>query len=518
VSGSDYSRDGYYAKQGGAEHTTDGRAKLLLKPTDDLTILAGIALQNNIERSGELGGSMNPAGKIEYTQVLPLGTGHDDTRQYWAKIDWNLGAATLTYLPALRYWTMHGTTYSSPAPGATLTNLQTTPFDRFHTEELLLSSNAGSRIKWQTGAFFYDNDLRATVNLSVGGPFFPPGGVLLQNSVTSPRSTRNTGLFAEAGFPLTDTLSLTAGVRYDNTKVVTGEVNTTGLGAGGVLVLPASDGTRKWNNTTYKLRLEDNLTASNLLYASISTAFLPGDVAISTGSTGLLSITPYEAETLTAFEVGSKNRFLDERFQVNGALFFYRYGSYQQSVQTGFIPPGIFLFTNANSPARMTGGELELLYQPFRSDRFGLNVSVLNPYYVDKTPVFAVGVAQSKIPGIIPLTVDPSYSHIFAFGNNQSLTVQADALYNADYDVFAITSAVAAQGGGSYIKSGSHVVANLSASWAFTPAASLTLWGRNLTNQQFNNYADISRILPVVAAAGTLRDPRTFGVAVRVGF
>jgi iron complex outermembrane receptor protein len=518
VSGSDYARDGYYAKDGGAQHTTDGRVKLLLKPTDSLSILAGIALQNNIERSGELGGSMNPAGKIEYTQVLPLGTGHDDTRQYWAQIDWNLGSATLTYLPSLRNWKMHGTVYSSPAPGATLTNLQTTPYDQFHTEELRLSSNADSPIKWQTGAFFYDNKARATVNLSVGGPIFPPGGVLLQNSLTSPHNTRNVGLFAEAGFPLTDKLSLTAGARFDKTKVVTGEVNTTGLGAGGTLVLPASDGTRNWNNTTYKLRLEDNLTASNLLYASVSTAFLPGDVAISTGSTGLLAITPYEAETLTAFEVGSKNRFLDERLQVNGALFYYRYGSYQQSVQTGFIPPGIFLFSNANSPARMTGAELELLYQPHRSDRFGLNVSVLNPYYVDKTPVFAVGVAQSKIPGIIPLTVNPSYSHIFALGGNQTLTVQADALYNADYDVFAITSDVAAQGGGSYIKSGSHVVANLSASWAFTPTASLTFWGRNVTDQQFNNYADISSIVPVVAAAGTLRDPRTFGVAIRVGF
>jgi iron complex outermembrane receptor protein len=283
-------------------------------------------------------------------------------------------------------------------------------------------------------------------------------------------------------------------------------------------VLSASDGTRVWNNTTYKLRLEDNLTDSNLLYASISTAFLPGDVAISTGSTGVLAITPYEAETVTAFEVGSKNRFLDDRFQANGAVFFYRYGSYQQSVQTGFIPPGIFLFTNANSPARMAGAELELLYQPVRSDRFGLNVSVLNAYYVDKTPVFAVGVAQSKIPGIIPLTVNPSYSHIFTLGNNQSLTLQADALYNGDYDVFAITSAVAAQGGLRYSKSGAHVVANLSASWAITPAASLTLWGRNVTNQQFNNYADISSIVPVVAAAGTLRDPRTFGVAIRVGY
>ncbi len=518
VAGNDYARDGYYAKEGGAIHTTDGRVKLLLKPSDDLTILAGFALQNNIERTGQLAGVLSPTGKIQYTQALPVGSGHDDTRQYWAQVDWNLGPATLTYLPSLRDWIMHGTVYSSPAPGATLTNVQATPYDQFHTEELRLSSNPGSLFKWQTGVFYYDNDVRATVNLSVGGPAFPPGGVLLQNSVTSPHTTTNTGLFAEVGVPLTGGLSVTAGARYDHTKVVTGETNSTGLGPGGSLVLLPGDGTRYFNNTTYKLRLEDSLTTSNLLYASVSSAFLPGDVAISTGSTGTLSVTPYQAETLTAFEVGSKNRFLDDRLQANGAVFYYRYGGYQQSVQTGFVPPGIFLFTNANSPATMSGAELELLFQPDRSDRFGLNATYLDPRYHDKPAVFAQGVAQSTIPGIPTFTVDPSYSHVFAFGDSQSITVQADALYNSSYDVYAITSNVASQGGENYIKSGSHVVANLSASWAFAAKGSLTVWARNVTNEQFNNYVNISSIVPVVAAAGTLRDPRSIGVSLRMGF
>ncbi len=63
VSGNDYSRDGYYAKEGGAVHTTDGRVKLLLTPSDNLSILAGVALQNNIERTGELGGVDDSIGQ-----------------------------------------------------------------------------------------------------------------------------------------------------------------------------------------------------------------------------------------------------------------------------------------------------------------------------------------------------------------------------------------------------------------------------------------------------------------------
>jgi iron complex outermembrane receptor protein len=519
VSGNDYSRDGYYAPQGGAEHTIDGRVKLLVKPTDDLSILVGVALQNNIERSGQLSGVMNPDGNIAYTRAVPLGEGHDDTRQYWAQVDWNLGFATLTYQPTLRDWVQHATTYAAQAiPGVVLVTSEATPHDQFHTEELRLSSNAGSPIKWQTGVFFYNNQLSDVLNKLVAtGPIFPPTGVLLQDSDSS-RTTRNLGVFAEAGLPLTDTLSLTAGARYDYTRIEPSGTNSTGVGGNVTLDLTASEGTRVRNNGTYKLRLEDSLSANNLLYASVSTAFLPGDVVIAAGPTGGLAITPYEAETLTAFEVGSKNRFLDDKLQVNAAVFDYRYGGYQQTVQIGIIPPGLFLFSISTSPARMTGAELELLYQPFKSDQFGLNVSYLNPYYVDKPPVFATGVAQSKIPGIVPVTVDPSYSHIFTFGNNQTLTLYGEALYNGNYDVNAITSAIAAQGGERYIKAGSHVIGNLSASWAFQPKSSLTFWVRNVGNEQYNTWANPGSITPVLSANGTLHDPRTFGVAIRAGF
>ena len=192
VSGNDYSRDGYYAPQGGAEHTIDGRVKLLVKPTDDLSILVGVALQNNIERSGQLSGVMNPDGNIAYTRAVPLGEGHDDTRQYWAQVDWNLGFATLTYQPTLRDWVQHATTYAAQAiPGVVLVTSEATPHDQFHTEELRLSSNAGSPIKWQTGVFFYNNQLSDVLNKLVAtGPIFPPTGVLLQDSDSS-RTTKS---------------------------------------------------------------------------------------------------------------------------------------------------------------------------------------------------------------------------------------------------------------------------------------------------------------------------------------
>jgi iron complex outermembrane receptor protein len=41
---------------------------------------------------------------VTYLFNSPIGSGKNDFRQYWAQIDWDLGGATLTYLPSLRYW------------------------------------------------------------------------------------------------------------------------------------------------------------------------------------------------------------------------------------------------------------------------------------------------------------------------------------------------------------------------------------------------------------------------------
>jgi TonB dependent receptor len=67
----------------------------------------------------------------------------------------------------------------------------------------------------------------------------------------------------------------------------------------------------------------------NMLYASVSTGFSPGDVSVTTNPTGDPYALGLDAETLTTYEIGSKNRFLDNRLQVNGAVYYNDYGAYQ---------------------------------------------------------------------------------------------------------------------------------------------------------------------------------------------
>ena len=65
----------------------------------------------------------------------------------------------------------------------------------------------------------------------------------------------------------------------------------------------------------------------------MSTGFSPGDTSVTTGSSGTPQLVDIKAETLTSYEIGSKNRFLNNRLQINGDLYFVNYGAYQVNNQ-----------------------------------------------------------------------------------------------------------------------------------------------------------------------------------------
>jgi iron complex outermembrane receptor protein len=126
---------------------------------------------------------------------------------------------------------------------------------------------------------------------------------------------------------------------------------------GSTSTLPPDQTEPSFDNTTYKLRLETDLTPSNLLYASVSTGFLPGDLSFASTSPPVVTVKPalFETETLTSYEIGSKNRFLSNTLQINGDVFYYDYGGFQ----LGGVQIAQDTYATVTSPARVTGAELE---------------------------------------------------------------------------------------------------------------------------------------------------------------
>jgi iron complex outermembrane receptor protein len=125
-------------------------------------------------------------------------------------------------------------------------------------------------------------------------------------------------LYGQASYHFTDALRLTAGLRY------THDYNSTYFDDFYNLFYPneAIFVSQAEDKTTYRVALDYDLTPANLLYGSVSTGFKPGGGNIS--NSPLVVPFQFQPETITAYEIGSKNSFLDKKLNVNLAAFVYQ--------------------------------------------------------------------------------------------------------------------------------------------------------------------------------------------------
>lgn len=552
VSGNHYQQNGFLGGKPGGSHGVDsGRIKLLFQPTADLSVLLGGAYQKNKSDTGGPVASV-PASAPNTIVVTPTSVLTNPvearSRQVWGRLNWNLGFGTLTYLPAIR-------TYNNDSPSvvnALPLFLQTTTnhynLDQIHTEELRLASNADSKVSWIAGAWYYDRKYKYDQSV-----IWQPSGGYSHGTVTD-KTTENEAVFGEATYPFSDTLRMTTGLRFDRTKI--DSQNTVyvfnlneGFCTGGVPVfstssctltsanfalpqnitnyaLPSGLGVRTQNNVTYKLRLEKDLTPTNLVYAMASSGFVPGDIAVTTQAGGVAPLV-YEAEKLQSYEIGSKNRFFDNTLQFNAAVYYYVYADYQTfiNITVGMGPPNN---VPASSPARMTGAEFEALWQATPNDRLGLSAGYTDAKFVDKgepltvvTPTsyqdkkrfFATYVSQEKVFGIAPLTAQASYDHSINFAAGSSVDLGADARYASGYDQNAVPVATAATIG-PIVKSKGEVVANAHATWTSASSKfSVTGYVRNLTDNVYKTGTGTGGNYPTVPS-----EPRIYGVVLHAGF
>lgn len=195
---------------------------------------------------------------VQYFTIPSISSVKVESRQYWAEVNWNVGIGTLTFQPTYRSFANDGTLLVKSGLGILNQPLSTSKND-FFTQELRLSSNSDSKLIWQVGAFYYDNILSNSSAAIVAPVTFYQDDVIR-------KKTTAIGLFAEGTYSLTDTLRVTAGLRYDDTKISVHEIYRAGppLG-GGTFELSGDAGKRDFSNVTYKLRVEHDLSPANLL-------------------------------------------------------------------------------------------------------------------------------------------------------------------------------------------------------------------------------------------------------------
>jgi outer membrane receptor protein involved in Fe transport len=523
LSGNEYERDGYYSADGGAVASADFRAKALWTPTDNFSALLGYAQEYDVTHSG--GVTINQVGSptnFVYTKQ-EVASGKNNFHQYWANFNLNLGPVAITYIPAYRTWYQNATTYLRGGFNANQTIY--TPTDWFMTHELRIhNTDNDAKLKWQAGFTYYGNTLSDVNNL-----FSLPAGPYLFKS-SSHKTTTAEGGFAEATYAFMPDTRLTAGVRYDHTQVRDEGSYTSILGI--TKTLTGDQGLRTFNNLTYKVRLEHDLTPRNLVYAAVSTGFSPGDVVLTTDQNYQPAVQELKSETLTAYEIGSKNRFLDDRLQVNGDVFYNDYGGYQTAgIDISSLqpppppppppPPGSPpappatpqpTFQTLASPMKSYGAELEVVTRPWANGTISFNASYTNARYGSFGALYDTLFYRKEVPSVPPFQGSVAYDHRLALGDATLLLHGAVRFFTA-HDTSSLPQSLVAEGAGD-IHVASQSVGDLNATLLIGPHYSITAYVRNVADNRFipDGWA-VTKLGPTLSSNGTaLSDPRTFGV------
>lgn len=197
------------------------------------------------------------------------------------------------------------------------------------------------------------------------------GGNIRQNSL---------GLFAQADWHITPTVSATFGLRYSTErKDAKIDPSPTGLGKSNCSYatkscpfnyLPEFVDGKRWGAWTPKVGLDWKPSGNALIYASWSKGVRDGGYNVRSTST-TVPPGPYEPENQDAFEVGFKTDLADRHVRFNGAAFFNRLSNLQRDVVLVAQPPetGTVQVVRNAVDADIYGVEAELVVAASRSLR-----------------------------------------------------------------------------------------------------------------------------------------------------
>jgi iron complex outermembrane recepter protein len=231
------------------------------------------------------------------------------------------------------------------------------------TQEVQLSSEKGSPFDWVAGLYFLDSYAgynptnifgTALAPVTLGGAFGPTLPVGSSLNIFGDQRIKDYAAYAQGTIHLGDKTNLTLGARYTADYLTgTGYTTLTVPGNPAILFPPGfTEEKDSFRKPTYKAALDHHFTDDFMAYASYSRGFKAG-----TYNTIPLSAEPVAPEEVTAHEIGSKSQFLDNKLQINDAVFLYNLSNDQvEEAQNGVV----FL---ANAPAAKSYGlDLDVKY------------------------------------------------------------------------------------------------------------------------------------------------------------
>jgi iron complex outermembrane receptor protein len=191
------------------------------------------------------------------------------------------------------------------------------------TQEFRLASDASDSVFWQTGLFFFDEELFVRQS-AYDAQGLGIGGQALQRQFTT-----DVGVFGHVTYNAGDLWQFAGGVRYSHTdKSFSASRPFSFIGPLDTITADPDDSAVSWDvSATYQA------TDNTRIYARVAEGFRAPSVQGRTlfGN----DVTIADSETNTSVEVGFKSELIENRLRLNGAIFNYELKNQQLTAVGG---------------------------------------------------------------------------------------------------------------------------------------------------------------------------------------
>lgn len=368
------------------------------------------------------------------------------------------------------------------------------------SNELRFNSTTNGPLRWVAGLYAFNESIDRLTNYDTYAT--APFGPLTIVVPYLPHVTNNSkAAFGQVTWNIQPDTRLIVGLRRTrDEKTGRDPYAGTAPAAGQTMSSGAYDTAVKFNNTSWKLGIDHDLSKSVMLYASVATGYKAG------GFNDQANSGDYKPEHLTAYEAGIKGRFLDNMAQITANYFHYNYTDLQlTSVVCRSPDPATCgsLTTNAAN-AKVDGAEIEGTLKVGEDGTLHANVALTHAQFKDYRPTATNDWSGQDLDRSPRHAVGVGYTHHFPQASGADVAATVNTRFSGSYLISDTSSAVRYEQP-SFHKS--DVMLGYT-----TPNGKLTVqvFGKNLENK-----ITIESHVPGSFFVG---DPRTYGVRLSYNF
>jgi iron complex outermembrane receptor protein len=371
------------------EDLEGARASLLFKPTDRLSITAGIFYQR-ITVGGPSTFDSDP-GTLAHYEPFDIAEPFSDQVQV-DSLTISLALDPFTITSATGYWDRRSrqtqdiseevqqifqlpSFATAGGLGLGAASIIEENHTRQFSQEVRLTSNNTEGLQWILGgyysnyfeAFIVDSYIPGLLTLGGGGVF--PTDIFVQQN--SPFRLYQRAAFGNLSYKFDSAFKITAGLRYYNFGNSVAVVESGVVSPSGDATTTSEGASASNSGVNPMMTLSYSVTNDLLLYATAAKGYREGASNFPIPTTGPIGSfceqnlqalgrtqapLEYDPDTVWSYEIGEKGKFLDQRLTVNADVYYLRWSKVQVPIS---LPCGYSYIDNA-ATAAVEGGELEI--------------------------------------------------------------------------------------------------------------------------------------------------------------